>query len=677
MSIILCAVAIASASCLTWSGHRVTSGDLTVFIEEIPEVTQLDLEVPVRVVLRNAGRAPISGNVEIRDLVDETRVVGDARSDFSVAAGAETALDFAIAFGHGAESALYPVHAYVNFKQGREAKTAHAVRIVTTNFQRADRASPQATEMPVNVVPQRGALPLWTLRTHRVAWRYYDAPMQYRPPGWTGSDPDCRATMTVQSITRGETRPAINMHPPWVPGGGTIFCDYLVRLPQTNPLRLTFANAIRDNTEKEPPSDGVLFRVWAARGIEGEDAELMYENFTDAKTWTPGEADLGKYAGQTILLRLESHPGPNRDTTCDSSYWAEPIIVAGPEPTGERSPLSRLAARNAALGRRILAGEAQPDDETTFLLSEGDDRVVAVFASRPDGGILDGVLTLVGPNSTVSFDGFTIAIDGQRAVRWPSAISLADYRVRRRDGRAVHVHTLQRGDERFDLTITLRAERAGLRIAWRCDERVTDFALGPSDRRASAVYYGHGYRIVNPKAFRAGFGGHNLATSHVASDFAGGMSVLQAVDVPPDYFEVDPASKRYSLHSHMNGTLTLVPGESGAFHCAIKYRPLYDKKPADAVPRLAGRFCFDIWGGRYADIADRMRQMIRYGLTDSFLTVHVWQRWGYDYRLPDVWPPDPRFGSVEDMRKIAEVCRQYDIPWGLHDNYIDFYPDAQ
>jgi hypothetical protein len=119
-----------------------------------------------------------------------------------------------------------------------------------------------------------------------------------------------------------------------------------------------------------------------------------------------------------------------------------------------------------------------------------------------------------------------------------------------------------------------------------------------------------------------------------------------------------------------------VPSDKGAFDCARRYRPLYDKQRAGGFERKAGRFVFDIWGGRYAEIAETMKRMIAYGLTDSVLTVHVWQRWGYDYRLPDIYPPQPQLGTVEDMGQIAQVCGQYNIPWGLHDNYIDFYPDA-
>ncbi|MGB2822065.1 MAG: hypothetical protein WBF17_13865, partial [Phycisphaerae bacterium] len=216
----------------------------------------------------------------------------------------------------------------------------------------------------------------------------------------------------------------------------------------------------------------------------------------------------------------------------------------------------------------------------------------------------------------------------------------------------------------------------GLRIRFDCPKRITDLSLGPADQKAQRVYYGHGYCIDEPEAFRAGFGGHNLSTSHVGFDFANGVSLLTASNHPPDYLEVQPQERIYALHTHHDATLTLVPGTKGAFDCAVRYRPLYDKKAAGGVRRKAGRFVFDIWGGRYAEIAETMKRMFAYGLTDSLLTVHVWQRWGYDYRLPDIHPPLPTLGAVEDMRKIAAVCAAADVPWGLHDNYIDFYPDA-
>jgi hypothetical protein len=109
----------------------------------------------------------------------------------------------------------------------------------------------------------------------------------------------------------------------------------------------------------------------------------------------------------------------------------------------------------------------------------------------------------------------------------------------------------------------------------------------------------------------------------------------------------------------------------------VRYRPHFEKPAASAVARKSGRFVFDIWGGKYAEIGDFMARSFTYGATDSLLLIHSWQRWGYDYRLPDIYPPNPALGTVEDLRRVGTICRERGVPWGLHDNYIDFYPDAE
>ena len=113
-----------------------------------------------------------------------------------------------------------------------------------------------------------------------------------------------------------------------------------------------------------------------------------------------------------------------------------------------------------------------------------------------------------------------------------------------------------------------------------------------------------------------------------------------------------------------------------AFQAAIRYQDLMDKQAAPTFKRLAGRMLFDIWGGSFASILSNMKTAVKYGLTDSVLTMHNWQRWGYDYRLPDIWPPNPRVGNVADLQAIGKLCDDNGILWGLHDNCTDFYPDA-
>jgi len=650
---------------LAFNGHIVTEGPLKITIGQIESPTQFDKPVEVGVTLGNSGDSELNVKLQLAGLIDQWRPVGETQKELRVAARGTAKAVFQIAAGKGALAALYPVHIYATFRRNGRSTTAHAVRIFESKFSKPTRTAARPSEMPLNIVPANAALPLWTLDTHRVAWRFYDRPLAYTHVGFQGSVRESMADFARRPITRGATKQAIVMHPPWKPTGGTVFAEYLLKLPKVKPITLRFANAIRDHTAEEPPSDGVTFRVWASD-------QKLFERHTDSKKWVAGAADLSRFAGKRILLRLESHPGPKRNTTCDSSYWGEPTVVAGRVPAAV-TDTERQELRSSAVS--VAQGKRSPGrNQFAFKLDGG---YVVAIALGPQG-LADAAVAFADGPRCVVFDGLKISILRQMLSAGVSPIVTGNIHAEKNAaGKLTVRHNLSLGGEEFDLTAGIWKDGPGLRIAVECPKRITDIALGPADQKAPRVYYGHGYCIVEPEAFRANFGGHNLSTSHAGFDFEKGLSLLVASDNPPDFLEINPATRTYALHTHMNATLVFVPSSSGAFDCALRYGPLYDKKAAPAFERKAGRFVFDIWGGRYAEIAATMQQMIAYGLTDSLLTVHVWQRWGYDYRLPDIYPPQPQLGTVGDMQKIAQVCDKHDIPWGLHDNYIDFYPDAE
>jgi len=645
-----------SGRALAFNGHVVTQGPLKITIGDIADVTEYEKPLQVTVMLASTANVAIQVNLRMAGLVDEWYAVGPVEQNLEIVPEGQAKAVFQIAAGKGACSALYPVHIYADFQHEGRTVTAHAVQIFKSNFEKVVTSSGQPSEIPVNVVPDNGALPLCQLRTQRATWCYYDKPLVYMPVGWQGSSAESSANLSYGTISRGTTKNAIVMHPPWKPGGGTIFAEFSLQLPNVAPIKLVFANAIRDHSDTELASDGVTFRVWA-------DSEKLFERHTDSKKWLDAEVDLSKFAGKRILLRLESHPGPKRDTTCDSSYWGEPMVIAGklpePMPETEREALRRSARMlvKTGYGRGYL-----------FDL-DGKYRAAVIPSGQ---GPADGIIAIGNNEKCVVFDSLKLTVLGRETSTLGRGPGTWRHENQVLTGRQI----LQVEGQDVELVTRIWPEKGGLRIKVDCPKRITDFAAGPADQRAPRVYYGHGYCIIEPEAFRAGFGGHNLSTSHVGFDFDGGLSLLVACDNPPDYLEVNPEQKIYSLHTHLDATMTLVPGDKGAFDCARRYRPLYDKQRAGGFEQKAGRFVFDIWGGRYAEIAETMKRMIAYGLTDSLLTVHVWQRWGYDYRLPDIYPPLPELGTVEDMQRIAEVCGEHDIPWGLHDNYIDFYPDA-
>ena len=657
---IICWIACAATA---YNGHIASEGPVKIIIGEINTVEEFDKPADITVFVANSAQKAIKVRLTMNGLVDEWYAIGSTDKTIVIAPKSQQKETFQVASASGALSALYPVHINAEFSYAGERYKTHCVQIFDTDFTKATTSN-AVVKMPTNIVPSQGSLSLMSLKTQRVAWQYFDKPLLRMPVGWSGSDERSGVSFAKGNFHRGSGKNAISMHPTWRGGAGTVFAEYRLKLPRTEKIEFRFFNAIRDHSIEEPPSDGVTFRV-----LVGE--EKLFERHTDSKVWVEGKVDLSRFAGKEILLRLESHPGPKRDTTCDASYWAQPMIITGEQP----KPLSkddRIALHRHA--QNIIKSQQQSTaKDFVFRLSDGNTAAIVLGKD----GLIDSAIAFGKGDDSVVFDGINLVVLDHKIGSQPGNIRITKTETSKDIfGKVTIKHRLLMNDEEFDLVTKIFKENCGLRIKFDSPQRITDISLASANQKAKRVYYGHGYCIEEPKVFRAGFGGHNLSTSHVGFDFEKGVSLLMATDNPPDYLQVTPDENNYSLHTHHNATLTFVPGAKGAFDCAVKYQKLYDKKPSPGFQNKAGRFVFDIWGGRYSQIADTMAKMIDYGLTNSLLTIHVWQRWGYDYRLPDIYPPDPAYGTIDDMKKIATVCNNSNIPWGLHDNYIDFYPDA-
>ena len=643
---------------LAFDGHQAADGPLSVVIAPVPVVTNYDQPQPVRVTVSNAGPHSLTISLDLGGLVDECRAIGATQKNLTVPAGRIGQTEFALAVGRGAFSALYPVRIDATATNADGALRASALRIFTNDF---TALPPAGASVSALQVPATGTLPLTGRNSRRVAWQYFDQPPRDLGPAWSGSEAASGVHVTFGPVDRGETRQALQIHPPWRGGVGTVFVTYRLSLPRT-PARFAFCQAIRDHVDREPPSDGVTFRVRV-------DGELLYERHTDSKTWLPGEIDLSRFGGQEVDLELETHPGPKRDTTCDSAFWGDPAVVTGPRPV-RLSPAQREALRT--LAREAALSDLPAENVHRFDLG-GDCRAAVALGPH---GFVDGALALGAGERAVVFDALEMRVLDLPVGGWPAGVTADTVSVSEAKQRVRVTHRLHTAEGPGELTVELWVEGPGLRVRVTSDRRLTDLAPGPADRLASRVYYGHGYCIEQPEAFRAGAGGHDLATSHVGFEFDNGLALLVAADTPVDNLEVDPVRKVYALHTHPDSTYTFVPGLKGAIDCAIRYRPLYDKAPAPAVGLKAGRFVFDLWGGRYAEDATRLERCFNYGLTNSLVIMHVWQRWGYDYRLPDIFPPLPSLGTLDDLRGLGRLCRQRGVLWGLHDNYIDIYPDC-
>ena len=272
--------------------------------------------------------------MKVHKLADDWKVAGEAEREIDIPARQSVNVVFKLFSGPKVYSMPYPVHVQVHI-HGQEECVLNAVRIFSVNIEKPAELYNEPPEMPAITLAKDSRIKLLEKRDFvRVAWQFFDEPWHYRPIGWTGNDTVSRAHVQFSNATCGDvSRPAIAMHPPYRdhPGQmydcGPVCCDFSVKLPDQKPLSLLFHHAERMNRPDETASDGVLYRVWAT--ADGGEPKCFYSNFTDSKKWVAGQADLSEFAGKTILLRLESHPGPNKNVYTDGKYWGEPILRAG------------------------------------------------------------------------------------------------------------------------------------------------------------------------------------------------------------------------------------------------------------------------------------------------------------------------------------------------------------
>ncbi len=619
---------------------RDTAGPVTLRIEGPATVTEPGKPFTVTFVLEST--AAVSGVLSAAGIDGWNAAPREMK--FEAGPGVALRREITVTPAAGAYSAHYPVHGYARFQYQGKAMTAHPVLVVETKFPTVARVARVRPWETFTLAPSTGVA-VWRLPAQRTVIQVFGQQALTMPTGWEGTaDPSKASIQFNQKIDRGGTRECIAIHPPWADGQvGTAFIEFPIALPVGQPVKLKFAIAVRDGA-----GDGVTFRVRvvALDAPAATQGEIAFERHSDAKKWLDGEADLSKWAGLSLRLQLESHPGPKNNTSFDHSYWAEPVLTAGePKQAGTFEAARKLGA----------AGSVQ-------------------LGSR---GLLNARVGV----GELSFEGFGIRVLGEALDDWRSPNALTEWKEEPAQGRLRIRHkfrTLDLLGEIWGDAAAVHArfwlEKAPKPEPWRV-AYIEDASLGRWSAAVKNVYQGVGNIIVQPAAFRMGFDGHRLATSFIGADFEGGAAVVQAVDLPPTEMEFDPARGIWTLHGAHSTEFTIVTAKN--VWAAVKvWRGGNGLKAAGGVNKLAGRFVFDLWGGQYAEASAALKHAAAYGLTDSAVVWHNWQRWGYDVRLPDIFPPNPQRGAEAELKELARTAKSNGMLFAPHDNYIDFYPDA-
>lgn len=74
---------------------------------------------------------------------------------------------------------------------------------------------------------------------------------------------------------------------------------------------------------------------------------------------------------------------------------------------------------------------------------------------------------------------------------------------------------------------------------------------------------------------------------------------------------------------------------------------------------------------RHADVQRVLRELPSAGVERALVVLRGWIRGGYDYSHPDIWPPDPALGTIQELQAVCKNPDPFTV--GLHDNYQDIY----
>lgn len=673
------AVALCASTVLAFTPPKDSAGPLTVEIGDPGEIKSLGDPVAVPVTLRNSSDALLNGSVVV-SVADDWSVVGEAtRSCVLPAKGTQT-IPFRVVPGKDSYAALYPVHARALFTAADGVSlNAHPILLCKVAPDAvSSKNSPAAAPSPLRV-PKRGPLRLDAATAFQVSIAVHNKPVVIKPEGWQGADKETGTSIGFADTDRGGFRRAMNVHPPYRVGWGDAMVDWRIALPANAEISFETATAIRDaDPKKEGVSDGVEFKVQVSP--DGEHFQTLFERMSAAKAWTPVLVDLSPFAGREVTFRLLTSPGPAHNTSCDSSFWAEPTIWAG-RPIAAEADADRKARREKALAAAKTAFKGDRVDWAWKLESEAGTTGVAVEPGP--NGIADAFIALTDSQRDLVFDGFNVEIDGVPVAKGASGRVCEKVERRLDPAGAVLTHQVLKGDQVVPVEAKFWAEKGALRLAFsmpgverdlRGEPRFTALSIGAASQKARRVYAGFGNVIQDPGRFELHGGGFTLSTRHIGLDFPNGLSLVQACGIFPDRLSVDSEKQQYALVTHHDSSFSFVPSQRGAFAAARVYREIAGFQPAGGVAKLQGRICLDQWGGDYRKAANDLEKAGRYGLTDAVFVKHDWQRWGYDYRLPEIFPPR---GNFTDFCAMVDTAKKHGILFCPHDNYIDFYPDAE
>ncbi len=510
----------------------------------------------------------------------------------------------------------------------------------------------------------KGITKLDNIGLYSVQYRYFDGRTGTMPPGWSGIfTQDTGIACAPLGTQNGES--AFFLGPIWRGGGsGDTSQIFFLNMPDAPRITLTFGVAMRTGFVGPKLSDGSIFRVFANH-------KLLMEYDQTTSDWKNYTIDLTPYAGQRLELEFQTDPGPKKDPSFDYSLWGNRQIEcsSGPLPGAmvhwpkvENAFLPHPtygAAAPAAYGEGFPALHAVWQHDGNNFLS----------GLRVDLGSAARVPQLA-PSTDASVD--LILPDGaiissnspsvqRTALQLPptggsNALTVVKYGFMVA-GRSYHLTTViykPKGDC-VKVQVTSSSHYIAAVHFGHLGVSYQGILLPPDYRTAVSVpYYGSVYYLPQYRLF-----------SNICIDY----SLSHAS-------ELDAGSAVYG--SLTNGSRNSVD-ETVYYAISPQLADVLPTPPNPPSPYrgvMSALSVMDIWGNTFEQNRQLLNQLASYGITNLFTIIHNWQHGGYDNELPDVMPPATILGGLPAMKKLVGTAEHLGERIGLHENYVDYYPNA-
>jgi hypothetical protein len=529
-----------------------------------------------------------------------------------------------------------------------------------------------------------GETSLLDVGARQIFWQSYGKEPVAMPLGGESMESASGAAFEDHGYLLG--RRSLFMHSPWRVPVGKTWVDYRLALPQATPIRLSLGIAMSPEAAAPGKSDGVTFSCYLLS--DGKQTELLHRHHTKAE-WIDYTFDIAPHAGKTVVVRLQVEPGPRNDPSFDFSYFGDPKILVGSATADRSAALHRMtdsrayravaACNVAALSNTPQNGVAPSNllpaknrleaaDGSWRFVYEGDDCRM-VYTYRPATGTLDDFVVQVDdgqPFFPASGGGATVVVAGGGA-RWESPA---------RGGKPVSISTSDAGRS-LDVLWEYPPASNGLRITWKY--KILGKALLVSARCEQPSVSRFSLGDLGPVAFR-----RRIAVPYLAGGVAflpgENLFVARRLDWTVSHASMCPEG-RAVYEPKTDGTRNALV-ESGYVAVSPDVDEVLPNLPHPPSPYLAllgSRIMLDIWDhhrNTYQGDAENLRTLKENGVDHVAIISHVWQRYGYDAKLPDHLPANPAFGGEAGMIEFGRAANECGYVWSLHENYIDLYPDA-